>query len=78
SQAESGRQRQGFKLIDAQRSQLSRYEIALVGLNGMSKVSNDFDDLIIEFRLLKYSTGTRRTILEQHYPEYVFKGRRDK
>ncbi|HEX8662900.1 MAG TPA: putative phage abortive infection protein [Beijerinckiaceae bacterium] len=58
------------------RSQLTSYEIALLGLNGLSPVSKDLKDLIVEFHLLKYlPAGTRRETLEKFYPPEAFVGR---
>ncbi|WP_162249992.1 putative phage abortive infection protein [Methylobacterium sp. Leaf456] len=57
------------------RGQLSQYEVALAGLNGLSNVSKDFRDLITYFIILKYTTGTRRKVLLPHYKESAFSGR---
>jgi hypothetical protein len=58
------------------RSQLSSYEIAVLGLNGLSKVSKDLADYIIYFRLLKYlPEGERRDTLARYYPREAFLGR---
>lgn len=57
------------------RSQLSRYEIGIVGVNGLSEISKDFDKLVTRYRLLKYSTEGRRLLLEKHYPKEAFVGR---
>lgn len=54
------------------RGQLSNYELAIAGLNGMSTVSKDFSKLAIRFRLFKYTTGVRRRLLMLHYPKIAF------
>jgi hypothetical protein len=58
------------------RSQLNSYELAMVGLNGLSPVSKDFGQLIIKFHLLKYlPPGSRRSILTACYPPAAFTSR---
>lgn len=58
------------------RSQLTSFEVAIVGINGLSEVSKDFDRLVTEFRLLKYlPQGNRRRLLEMFYPEEAFMSR---
>ncbi|MER8981088.1 putative phage abortive infection protein [Mesorhizobium sp. M0870] len=58
------------------RSQISSYEAAIAGFNGLSPVSKDFSRLITEFRLLKYlPSGTTRRVLERHYPPEAFNAR---
>lgn len=58
------------------RSQLSGYEIALLGLNGLSRVSKNLSDYIIEFRLLKYvPEDERKVLLSLYYPVQAFSGR---
>ena len=58
------------------RSQLSTSEIALIGLNGLTKQSNDFRKYIIQFRLLKYLVdGPVRRQLEGIYPNETFDSR---
>lgn len=60
------------------RSQLSSGEIALIGFNGLLKISNDLPILICEFHLLKYlPEGDARTALEAVYPKSAFQGRDD-
>lgn len=58
------------------RSQLTSFELALAGLNGLSSVSKDFGDLVTEFRLLKYlPEGKRRQTLKRYYPKQAFEAR---
>lgn len=58
------------------RSQLTSYETALAGFNGLSRVSKDFQRLVIAFRLLKYIPhGNRRRLLSRYYPANTFKAR---
>lgn len=58
------------------RSQLTSFELAVCGLNGLSEVSNDFDKLLVHFRLLKYiPQGYRRTFLSRYYPDEAFAAR---
>lgn len=60
------------------RSQLTTFEAALIGINGLSSVSKDLSTLIIRFRLLKYLPEKKiRTTLERFYPEETFKERPD-
>jgi hypothetical protein len=57
------------------RSQLGSYELAVVGLNGLSAISKDLSDLITEFHLLKYiPSGKRKETLQPHYAEKTFEG----
>lgn len=58
------------------RSQLTTFEVGLAGLNGLTKMANDFKSLIEEYRLLKYiSNGRIKAELRKHYSENAFKGR---
>lgn len=58
------------------RSQLSSYEIALLGLNGLSRVSKDLAMYIVDFRLLKYvPDDERKELLQIYYPPQAFAGR---
>lgn len=57
------------------RGQLSQFEVVLIGLNGLSPVSKDFERFVIRYRLLKYTTGFRRRMLMKHYPKSTFLGR---
>ncbi|MER9459685.1 putative phage abortive infection protein [Mesorhizobium sp. M0387] len=58
------------------RSQISSYEAAIAGFNGLSPISKDFSKLITQFRLLKYlPIGTTRRVLERHYPPEAFSAR---
>jgi hypothetical protein len=55
------------------RSQLPSHEIFLLGVNGLSPVSKDLRDLIVEFRMLKYlPPGLRRETLSRFYPDSAF------
>ncbi|MET3436329.1 hypothetical protein ABIC44_000991 [Sphingomonas sp. 1185] len=58
------------------RSQLTSDEILLMATNGLSPVSKDFSNFIIEFRMLKYLTkNSLRTELERHYSPTAFQAR---
>ena len=60
------------------RSQLTSFEVALHGLNGLSGISKDFGKLICEFHLLKYlPEGGRRIVLSKCYPKSAFASRDD-
>lgn len=70
------KERDRFRYANILRSQLTSFELALVGLNGLSPVSKDFSNLITEFRLLKYlPQGRRRTLLGLYYPVEAFSAR---
>ncbi|PGH54228.1 hypothetical protein CRT60_30945 [Azospirillum palustre] len=59
------------------RSQLTSYELALIGLNALTPVSKDFQDLITEFRMLKYlpEHSRRKRILLKFFDMRAFQGR---
>lgn len=58
------------------RSQLTSYELILIGLNGLSPVSGNLSDLVSEFRLFKYATpGPRLRLLKKFYPKEAFEPR---
>lgn len=58
------------------RSQLTSYELALAGLNGLSPVSKDFSNLLMEFRMFKYlPTGGRMRALKRYYAKQAFMAR---
>lgn len=58
------------------RSQLSTAEIGLMGLNGLTEHSNDFEIYLTEFRLLKYlPEGPLRNQLQRFYPRKAFEAR---
>lgn len=58
------------------RSQLTSHEIALAAFNALTPVANNFYDLIVEFRLLKYlPDGTLRKTLSRYYPKEAFEAR---
>lgn len=55
------------------RSQLTSHEITLLAINGLASVSKDLDDLLTEFRMLKYMPeGSARRILENIYKPEAF------
>jgi hypothetical protein len=58
------------------RSHLSTAEVGLIGLNGLTKESNNFSDYVTEFRLLKYlPDNSLVTVLKRFYPEETFSAR---
>lgn len=59
------------------RGQLTSNELILIGLNALTSISNDFGDLIVEFKLLKYlpEKDKRRDVLKRFYPAEAFLGR---
>lgn len=58
------------------RSQLTTYELVLAAFNGLSPVSNDMDELIVHFHLLKYiPPGQRLRALKRYYPDKAFTAR---
>ncbi|MBU3035457.1 putative phage abortive infection protein [Tritonibacter mobilis] len=55
------------------RSQLTSHEITLLAINGLASVSKDLDDLLTEFRMLKYMPeGSARRMLENIYKPEAF------
>lgn len=61
------------------RTQITSYELALVGLNGLSEVSKDFKELLTEFHFFKYlpEGSERRALLERYYDKQAFEPRYD-
>ena len=60
------------------RSQLSSHEVGLLGFNSCAKISNDLTFYLKYFRIFKYlPKNEARTILEDIYPQFAFKGRDD-
>lgn len=58
------------------RSQMTSYEAAILGINGLTKESKDLRDYIIFFRMPKYcKAGEIREALKEHYPIDAFRGR---
>lgn len=57
------------------RAQFNSFELAVLCLNGLAPISKDMRDMIIFFRLPKYLPGTRRKLLERHYPVEAFMAR---
>lgn len=58
------------------RSHLSTSELGLIGLNGLTEDSNDFQKYITEFRILKYMPDNELKIeLERFYPPETFMAR---
>lgn len=58
------------------RSQMTGFEAAILGINGLTDYSKDLSDYIIRFRMLKYCPkGKIRTLLEKCYPPETFLGR---
>lgn len=58
------------------RSQMTSFEIALTGANGLSKVSGRLSELLTEFHMLKYlPNGPRRTAMRRFYPDQAFSSR---
>jgi hypothetical protein len=59
------------------RSQLTSFELGLVGLNALMAEANDFNRYVVEFRLLKYLPQKQylRRLLEQVYPHSTFNPR---
>ncbi|ATE63466.1 putative phage abortive infection protein [Rhizorhabdus dicambivorans] len=60
------------------RSQLTSFEIILIGINALCPISNDFKKYVSHFRLLKYvPKGRWRQRLRLFYDDEVFAGRDD-
>lgn len=57
------------------RSQLTSYEVGLLAFNATSKYSKDLDDLIVEFRMLKYLPRKRRRVLGRIFPDVAYEAR---
>ncbi|WP_420822084.1 putative phage abortive infection protein [Sphingomonas montana] len=58
------------------RSQLQSQEVLLLALNGLTGMSNNFSDYLIEFRIMKYLPSiTMRRILLAGYPKEAFEAR---
>lgn len=58
------------------RSQLTSYEVLLFGLNGLAPFSKDFNELLTEFRIMKYAKSNRAlTLLKRFYPPEAFEPR---
>ena len=58
------------------RGHLTSFEVGMAGFNGLIPQSNDFSELITEFRLLKYHpAGVVREALSFVYPKQAFEGR---
>ncbi|MDR7148043.1 putative phage abortive infection protein [Rhizobium sp. BE258] len=70
---------QKIKYGNLLRSQLTSFEIALAAFNAMMPEANDLDQLLTEFRMLKYlPNGRTRRLLQGIYKDIAFEGRDDR